>query len=163
MNIFCIAALAMTLLGCATTPTPAPYGLPDGVWSGTLKSVSTAADQEKNNHTADILFASCKGAVRVWASNAAGDYHKLGDKYAVHSYPDSHLIYYMDAGPEQPNWVEIQAYVFLELDSDMALIRWTRAVNNRAHNKSAKGRYYFTEGSTELRRVSRDCDGRLVP
>ncbi|MFL6710208.1 MAG: hypothetical protein ACJ8HI_18560, partial [Massilia sp.] len=105
----------------------------------------------------------CKGAVRVWAGDAAGNYQKLGDKYVVHSNPDSHLIYYMDAGSDQPNWVEIHSYVFLEIDSDKAVIRWTRAVNNRALNKSDKGRYFFTEGSSELRRVSKECDGRLVP
>jgi hypothetical protein len=158
-----MAALAMTLFGCTTTHSVVSSNFPDGVWSGSLKSVLISADDSKQEGASDLLIASCKGVVRFWASDGDGAFRKLGNNYVVHSYPDSHLIYFLDAEPKQPDWVEIQSYSFLEIDSDTAVLQWSRAVNNRDVAKSEKNRYFFTQGTTRLRRVNQICDGHLVP
>lgn len=162
-NIF-IALLLVTLLGCAgTNHNVAPPSISDGVWSGTLKSVMTRADDSHEDGKSDLLIASCNGVVRIWAGDGDGAYRKLGNNYVIHSYPDSHLIYFLDAAPKQPDWVEIQTYSLLEIDSETAVLQWSRAVNNRDVAKSDEGRYFFSQGTTRLRHVSQTCDGRLVP
>ncbi|MCU6499567.1 hypothetical protein LPN04_17370 [Rugamonas sp. A1-17] len=163
VKFLCMLVLAMTLFGCATTNSVVSSHLPDGVWSGQLKSVLISADESVQEGKSDLLIASCKGIVRFWASDGDGGYRKLGNNYVVNSYPDSHLIYFLDAEPKQPDWVEIQSYSFLEIDSDLAVLQWNRAVNNRDVAKTEKNRYFFSHGITQLRRESRVCDGRLVP
>lgn len=156
-------ALTMALCGCAATHSEAPSKLADGVWSGSLKSALTFADGSVREGTSELLIASCQGVVRLWASEEDGTVRKLGNQYVVHSFPDSHLIYFLDAEPKQPDWVEIQSYSLLEIDQKTAVLQWSRAVNNRDVAKYEKNRYFFTHGTTELHRVKQSCDGRLVP
>lgn len=163
MKFLYATALALMLSSCATTPGMPPSTLPDGVWSGSLTSTVTSADESKQEGTSNLLIASCKGVVRFWASDGDRTYNKLGNNYVIHSSSDSHLIYFMDEAPKQPDWVEIQSYALLEIDSNTAVLQWSRAVNNRDVAKSAKNRYFFSQGMTTLRRVSQTCDGRLVP
>jgi hypothetical protein len=161
-NLFA-TALAVALSGCTTTQHIKQPTLPDGVWSGTLKSVLVLADDDKQEGASDLLIASCKGLVRFWARDQGGTYEKLGNNYVIQSYPDSHLIYSLAAAPTQPDWVEIQSYALLEIDSDTAVLQWSRAVNNRDVAMSKKNRYFFAQGMTKLHRTNRSCDERLVP
>ncbi|MYM97562.1 hypothetical protein [Duganella vulcania] len=162
-NLF-IASLSVALLGCAATShNVTPQSLSDGVWSGTLKSVTIRANDGHEEGQSDLLIASCKGVVRIWAGDGNGAYSKLGSNYVIHSSPDSHLIYFLDAAPKQPDWVEIQTYSLLEIDSETAVLQWSRAVNNRDLARSDDGRYFFSQGTTRLRHVSQACDERLVP
>jgi len=159
------AMLSMSLLGCTapTTRSVDSFGLADGVWSGTLATIVTNADSSQEERKSELLIASCKGVVRLWTNNSDGKYRKLGTKYHVQSKPDLHLIYFMDADPTQPGWVEIHSHSMLELSPDKAVLLWSRAVNNRDGGKSKKNRYFFSQGIVELRRTSHSCDERLTP
>ncbi len=165
MKISLLLALTLALSGCAATVKHdvVQSSIADGVWAGTLKSELISADNSKREGSSDLLVAACKGVVRIWASDGDGKYRKLGENYVVQSYPDSHLIYFLDAEPKQPDWVEIQSYALLEIDSDRAVLQWSRAVNNRDVEASKKDRYFFSQGITQLRRTSKNCDDRLVP
>lgn len=164
MKIFMAAMLSMSLLGCtATAPRSADSPrLANGVWSGTLATVVTNADDSREDRKSELLIASCNGMVRLWADDNDGKYRHLGTKYVVQSNPDSHLIYFMDADPAQPGWVEIHSHSMLELSADKAVLLWSRAVNNRDGGKTPKNRYFFSQGITELRRTSHSCDDRLM-
>lgn len=163
MKILFLIALAVSLFGCTTTHSHTPASFPDGVWSGSLKSVVSSADDSKQEGASDLLIASCNSVVGFWAGDGHGTYRKLGEKYVIHSYPDSHLIYFLDAAPKQPDWVEIQTYSIFEIDKETAVLQWSRAVNNRDLAKSENNRYFFSQGTTQLRRMSQICDSHLVP
>lgn len=161
--------LALALVGCAAPPThgDAPALLGDGVWSGTLTSQTISADDTVAEGTSDLLVASCKGIVRIWARDVGpqftdSHYVRLGTKYRVQSLPDSHMISYLHTAPTQPDWVEIQTYAFLELDADTAALQWSRAVNNRDIDGAAHNRYFFSQGTTRLTRVNRECSSKLM-
>lgn len=169
MKIILPAVLALALVGCAAPPIQgdAPSPLGDGVWSGTLTSQTISPDDSVAEGTSDLLVASCKGVVRIWARDVGPQfpdsaYVRLGTKYRVQSLPDSHMIYYLHAAPTQPDWVEIQTYAFLELDADTAALQWSRAVNNRDIDGAAQGRYFFSQGTTRLTRVNRACSSKLM-
>jgi uncharacterized protein YceK len=165
MKIFFLFAVAAVLAGCAAMEKhdEGSQTISDGVWAGTLKAETILADNSKQDGSSDLLIASCNGIVRIWASTDDGKYHKLGEKYVVRSYPDSHLIYFLDAEPKQPDWVEIQSYTLLEIGSDRAILQWTRAVNNRDVDVTKKNRYFLSQGIAELRRSNRSCVAQLVP
>ncbi|WP_317201774.1 hypothetical protein [Janthinobacterium sp.] len=114
MKFLLVTALAMALGSCAITPnhSVASSGIADGAWSGSLRSELIFADNSKQEGTSDFLIASCNGIVQFWTGDGNGAYRKLGKNYVVRSYPDSHLIYFLDAEPKQPDWVEIQSYSF---------------------------------------------------
>ena len=165
MKFLLLSVLITTLLGC-TTPTSQGViqsSIADGVWSGTLKSELILADGRRQEGSSDLLIATCKGTVQFWAGTGNGTYQKLGRNYVVRSYPNTHLIYFLDAEPKQPDWVEIQSYALLEIDSERAALQWSRAVNNRDVDPTQKNRYFFSQGVTQLHRVSQSCDGRLAP
>lgn len=87
----------------------------------------------------------------------------INEKYSIQSYPDTHLIYFLDADPRQPDWVEIQSYLLMEIDADNAVVQYGRVINNRDLDPLNEKRYFANQGVANLRRAGSNCDSRFNP
>ena len=165
MKNFLLLVVALTISACAQMDkkNDANVTIADGVWAGVIKTESIKADSTKQEDSNELLIATCSGIVRFWAGKGDGKYVKLGVHYTIHSLPGSHLIYFIDADPEESGWVEIQSYSLLEINADLAVLQWSRAVNNRDVDDSKSDRYFFSQGNAELHRVSTTCNDKMVP
>lgn len=149
------------LTGCATIKSSSgtTSALGNGVWVGTLNFESIKKNNDREQRSHDLLIASCNESIRIWTSNEKnGSYKMIDEKFTIQSYPGTHLIYFLDAAPQQPDWVEIQSYLLMEIDSYNAVVQYSRAVNNRDVNSLHDNRYFTHQGIANLRRMKTSCE-----
>jgi hypothetical protein len=166
MKTIALVAANALLLGCAASPSPGPArpSLPDGVWVGDMPFQTISADDTRTDlGPGELVIASCDGSVQVWSGDRSGNYHPVGKNYVAVAGLETHHFYFIQFDPNQPGWVEIQAYSLLQTDSDTAQVQWSRSVNNRDLSPEHGNRYFFNHGVAHMKQIRKTCDPDLVP
>jgi hypothetical protein len=152
--VILLAMLTCTATAGALTPFSDFH---DGLWKGKMVVETTRADGAVEPHSWELIIAACKGKVSIWGTNPDGGFEEHNSDVTVQSKPDSYLLHFSQASQTQPGWVEIHAYTFFRLDTERAVVGWTRTVNNRGASASDKNRYYFVQGMGHFKLSTSDC------
>jgi hypothetical protein len=131
--------------------------LPTGVWIGKVEESTVQSGGKATTDKFVVILDSCEGKTQLWTRDDDGKVHPLPPAKAVQSLDGTHLFYFMDAEPKQPDWEELHTFSILELNDERAWLLWTRAVNNRDLEVDNSNRYFQSTATGELKRATAKC------
>jgi hypothetical protein len=143
----------------------------DGIWAGKIQVAGTYSDDTSIGDDGEIFKKTLDFMVTV--CDGEGIFFKMGDRgYAIpsvnyknDSYFGSHLIYFQNAEKSNevnPDWVEMQSMLLVEVDSNLLRVQWSRSVNNPKIDKTEKDSNVFVNGVGSLKRTANNCSDEII-
>ena len=178
MQMLLIIALTLSaLVGCSLTPSkPSPRASPfthfklrDGAWLGPievngvhLNDTNVGKDGQTLSHTTTFLVTVCDGKGIFWSRRADGTFRAAAQAggFINHSNLENHLIYLENHDEESqtnPDWIETQTMLLIELNAGSLRAQWSRGVSNPLLSEADLNRAFFWAGVGTLTQVAREC------